>query len=91
MIGADGRLIRVRNVLVPETFAKITPGLSRDDVRRLRGRPGAEQSSPLKRQTAREWKHIGEMQRDHVFYVMFDEAGQAVSTGAEDPSLSSGR
>lgn len=90
-LGADGRLVRVWNVLVPETFARVTPGMSRDDVRLLLGRPGSEQSYPLKRQTAWEWKYIGEMHRDHVFYVMFDEAGKVVSTGSEDPSLSSGR
>lgn len=90
-IGADGKLLRVWNVLVPETFAKVSPGMSRDDVRKLLGRPGAEQVYPLKRQTAWEWKYIGEMHRDHVFYVMFDQAGKVVSTGSEDPSLSSGR
>ncbi len=88
---ADGRLIRVWNVLVAETFAKVVPGMARDDVRLLLGRPGAEQTYPLKRQTAWEWKYIGEMHRDHVFYVMFDDAGRVVSTGTEDPNLSAGR
>jgi hypothetical protein len=31
------------------------------------------------------------MHRDHVFYVMFDEADKVVSSGSEDPSLSSRR
>ncbi|MBK9244888.1 MAG: outer membrane protein assembly factor BamE [Burkholderiales bacterium] len=90
VIGPDGKLIEVWNVLVPETFARITPGMTRDEVRVLLGRPGSEQSYPLKRQTAWEWKYIGEMHRDHVFFVMFDETGRVVSTGSEDPSLSSG-
>lgn len=90
IIGADGKLVRVWNVLVPETFARITPGMSREEVRVLLGRPGSVQSYPLKRQTAWEWKYIGEMHRDHIFYVMFDESGRVVSTGSEDPSLSSG-
>lgn len=89
-IGSDGRLIRVWNVLVPETFARIKPGMSRSDVRLLLGRPGSEQAYPLKRQTAWEWKYIGEMHRDHVFYVMFDETGKVVSSGSENPDLSSG-
>jgi len=49
VIGTDGRLIRVRNVLVPETFSSVGPNLSRADVRRHLGRPGGEQAYPLKR------------------------------------------
>jgi len=44
---ADGRLIRVWNVLVAETFAKVVPGMARDDVRLLLGRPGAYAASAL--------------------------------------------
>jgi hypothetical protein len=89
-IGADGKLIRVSNVLVPGTFAKIVPGISRDDVRRLIGRPGAEKAYPLKRQTAWEWKFIGDDHGTKVFYVTFDEANKVVSSGVLDPALSSG-
>lgn len=89
-LGADGRLIRVWNVLVPETFARIVPGMPRDDVRLLLGRPGQQQTYALKQQTAWEWK-IVDAGSDKRFYVMFDEAGRVVSSGIEDPSLSAGR
>jgi outer membrane protein assembly factor BamE (lipoprotein component of BamABCDE complex) len=89
-LGADGKLIRVWNVLVPETFAKITAGMSRDDVRLLLGRPGSQQSYALKRQTAWEWK-ITDGHSDRRFYVMFDEGGRVVGSGIEDPSLATGR
>jgi len=89
-LGPDGKLIRVWNVLAPETFAKIVPGMPRDDVRLLLGRPGRQQTYELKRQTAWEWKILGE-QRDKRFYVLFDEAGRVVASGIEDPSLSAGR
>lgn len=89
-LAPDGKLIRVWNVLVPETFTKIVPGMPRDDVRLLLGRPGKQQYYELKRQTAWEWKII-DAQSDKRFFVMFDEAGKVVSTGIEDPTLSSGR
>jgi outer membrane protein assembly factor BamE (lipoprotein component of BamABCDE complex) len=89
-LGADGKLIRVWNVLVPETFSKIVPGMARDDVRLLLGRPGSQQRYELKRQTAWEWKILDE-QRDKRFFVLFDEADKVVSSGIEDPSLSAGR
>lgn len=90
IIGADGKLVRVWNVLVPETFAQVKPGMSRDDVRLLLGRHGAEQRYPLKRQTAWEWQ-IVEDNSTKVFYVMFDDAGKVVASGIENPALSSGR
>ncbi len=89
-IGTDGKLIRVWNVLVPETFAKVVPGMHRDDVRLLLGRPGNQQFYELKRQTAWEWKVI-DAGSDKRFFVMFDEAGKVVASGIEDPALSSGR
>lgn len=89
-LGVDGKLIRVWNVLVPETFAKIVPGMPRDDVRLLLGRPGNQQFYALKQQTAWEWK-IVDAGSDKRFHVMFDAAGKVVTSGIEDPSLSAGR
>lgn len=89
VIGADGKLVRVWNVLVPATFAKILPGMTSHDVLRLLGRPGGQQYYALKRQTAWEWR-IVEDNSTKLFVVMFDDAGRVVSTGIEDPTLSSG-
>ncbi len=38
-IGADGRYRGMRNVLVKESFDRVQPGMSRDDLRRLLGKP----------------------------------------------------
>lgn len=89
VIGTDGKLVRVWNVLVPETFAQVRPGMSRDDVRLLLGRHGAEKAYPLKRQTGWEWKFV-DGTSSKIFFVMFDEAGRVVESGIEDPALSSG-
>lgn len=89
-LGPDGKLIRVWNVLVPETFAKVVPGMQRDDVRLLLGRPGNQQFYALKQQTAWEWKVLDGAQ-DKRFVVMFDDAGKVVASGIEDPTLGSGR
>lgn len=89
VIGPDGKLVRVWNVLVAETFAKVLPGMSGGDVLRLLGRPGGEQHYALKRETAWEWRFV-DGNATKVFVVMFDGAGRVVSTGIEDPTLSSG-
>ena len=90
VIGTDGRLVRVRNVLVPGTFSSVRPTLSRADVRRHLGRPGGEQAYTLKRQTVWEWKFVGEGPGTQVFYVAFDEPNRLVATGIPDPALRSG-
>jgi hypothetical protein len=90
VIGTDGRLTRVRNVLVRETFSSVGPSLSRADVRRHLGRPGGEQAYPLKRRTGWEWKFVGEDPVTPVFYVAFDEPNRLVATGIPDPALRSG-
>ena len=47
-IGPDGKMIALRQVLKPETFAEVTPGLDKAQVRLLLGRPAATQAYPLK-------------------------------------------
>ena len=38
-LGADGKLVAVRQVLTPENFARVQPGMGMDAVRRLLGKP----------------------------------------------------
>lgn len=83
-LGADGKMVRAVNVLVPDTFAKIRAGMSRDDVRLLLGKPPYEKPYPLKQQTAWEWK-IVEGGEDKLFYVLFDAGGKVVQSGIDSP------
>lgn len=38
-IGPDGKMTSLRQVLHPNYFAKVTPGLTKDEVRRMLGKP----------------------------------------------------
>lgn len=47
-IGADGRMSALRQLLTPATFAKVRPGLTKDEVRRMLGKPAKTQRFALK-------------------------------------------
>ena len=56
-IGPDGRYRGMRNVLANEHFVKVQPGMSRDDVRRLLGKPTETAFFKLKKEEVWSWKH----------------------------------
>jgi outer membrane protein assembly factor BamE (lipoprotein component of BamABCDE complex) len=89
-IGPDGRLIEVRNVLVAETFAKVRPGLSQDDVQLLLGRPGSKIPRPLRQQSDWTWRCL-EGGDTKQFSVTFDAEGKVTSAGVEPIQPEGGR
>jgi hypothetical protein len=59
-IGTDGKLIAIRQVLTPTNFAKVLPGTSMEDVRRLLGKPGKVVPYELKRETYYSWRYLAD-------------------------------
>jgi hypothetical protein len=43
-IGPDGKMTALRQVLTPDTFAKVQPGMPMEQVRRMLGKPARQQS-----------------------------------------------
>lgn len=82
VIGPDNVLREVRQVLTEENFARVTPGMRRDEVRRLLGKPAHEFYFPLKKEHVWDWKTPGEPGMDRFFNVHFDEAGNVVRTSS---------
>jgi hypothetical protein len=78
-IGPDGTMSALRQVLQPSEFAKVTPGLDRQQVRRLLGQPARVQSYALKGEEVWDWRFLVGP-RGHVFSVTFDAGGRVVST-----------
>ena len=84
-IGADGRMSALRQVLKPAEFAKVTPGLDRQQVRRLLGRPAKVQAYALKAEEVWDWRYASGPE-GRVFSVTFDAQGRVVATAtALDP------
>lgn len=79
VIGPDGKLKSLRQLLNPDNFAKVQPGMDREAVIKLLGPFARERRFDLKKQTLVEWR-FRESQETRLFGVTFDEAGKVVST-----------
>lgn len=77
-IGPDGKLDAVRQVLQPQTFAQVQPGMDAQQVRRLLGQPAKTTPYPLKNETAADWRFIGPANAAMVFTVWFDPQGRVL-------------
>lgn len=88
--GPDRVVRAVRQVLTEENFAKVRPGMTRDEIRRLLGQPASEQYFSLKKEYVWDWKTKTEASYDYFFDVYFDEQGHVTRTGTHFKPLSGG-
>ncbi len=89
-IGPDGKMAALRQVLTPQNFANVKPGMPMEAVRRLLGKPMKVTTYPLKRETHYDWRYLDGPNTDDskVFTVVFDADLRVVSTGSvKDPDL----
>ncbi len=89
-IGADGKMAALRQVLTPENFARIVPGMSMEDVRRMLGKPMKVTSYDLQREVHYDWRYRdGPNQSDSkVFTAVMDRDLRVVRTmSVRDPDL----
>lgn len=93
-IGADGKMAALRQVLTPQNFAQIQPGMAMEDVRRRLGKPMKITTYELKRETHYDWRYLdGPNESDSkVFTAVFDGDLRVVSTmSVRDPDLDRNR
>jgi hypothetical protein len=84
-IGPDGILKAMEQVLTPENFAKVQPGMTREQIRRLLGKPAAMQFFTLKQEEAWEWKEQTPFPgSDMRFDVYFSNTGEVTRTGRHE-------
>jgi outer membrane protein assembly factor BamE (lipoprotein component of BamABCDE complex) len=90
-IGKDGKLKDYTQVLTEERFARITPGMSKDDVRRLLGRPLSVVQFRLKQEEVWDWLYRDQTQMRRLFNVHYDIASGKVTgtSSSEAPGQSS--
>ncbi len=82
-IGADGKMSALRQVLKSADFAKITPGLTQPQVRRLLGRPAKVSAYALKQEEVWDWRFL-DGQAAKLFSVTFDRDGRVVGSATSD-------
>jgi hypothetical protein len=83
-IGADGKMSALRQVLTPQTFARVLPGMRMEQVRKMLGKPMKVTPFVLKRQTEYDWRYLSPPNTARIFTVVFDADLQVVSTASMD-------
>ncbi|WP_432711174.1 hypothetical protein [Paraburkholderia acidicola] len=84
-IDPDGKLQAITQVLTAANFAKIRPGMTDDEVRRLLGKPGEVAVYPLKPETVWSWKwREGGVTEEGIFNVHFGPDHKVSTTSRSD-------
>ncbi|MDM0106438.1 outer membrane protein assembly factor BamE [Variovorax sp. J22R24] len=86
-IGADGKMSALRQVLTPENFDKVRPGMPMEDLRKLLGKPAKRTPYPLKNQTDWEWRWVQPPNSPMVFTATLSD-DQRVVSAASSPDRS---
>jgi hypothetical protein len=77
-VGPDGLVQGVEQVLNEDTFRRIVPGLTRDDVMRMLGPPVEVMDFPRLQQTALDYRYHDAWGYDAILSVMVDPQGIVV-------------
>ena len=83
-IGPDGRMTALRQVLSPQNFARVLPGMSMEQVRKMLGKPMKVTTYALKRETHYDWRYLNPPSTPMVFTVVFDADLRVLGTGSVD-------
>lgn len=80
VIGPDNIMREIRQVVTEENFGRVEKGMTREQVRRLLGKPGKTMFLDLKKEEVWDWRYKGTHGNDMFFHVHFDPAGNVVAT-----------
>lgn len=84
-IDSKGRFVAVTQVLTAANIAKIRPGMTQDEVRRILGKPTTLAFYPLKQETVWSWHwEEGGVTRDAMFNAHFGPDGIVSTTSRSD-------
>lgn len=83
-IGPSGKMTALRQVLAPHNFEKVLPGMSREQVRRMLGKPAKQASYTLKQETEWDWNWIDPPGQEKIFTVVFGPDGLVRRAGSAD-------
>ena len=89
-IGPDGKMSALRQVLTPENFARVQPGMAMEDLRRLLGRPARVMRYALKRETEWEWRWVQPPNSAMVFTAVLNDDQRVVRSGSSSDRSTEG-
>ena len=85
-IGADGTMSALRQVLTPDNFALITPGMQMQEVRRRLGKPAKVTPYALSGETHHDWRFLEPPTTPLVFSVITTD-GRSVARTMTTPDM----
>jgi hypothetical protein len=83
-IGPDGRMTALRQVLTPQNFARVLPGMPMETVRKMLGKPMKVTPYALKRETHYDWRYLNPPNTAMIFTVVFDPDLRVLGTASAD-------
>lgn len=84
-IGPDGILRSMEQVLTPENFARVKPDMTREEIRRLLGKPASITIFERKQEEVWDWKEVTPFPgADFRFNVHFDPEGRVIATSRNE-------
>jgi SmpA / OmlA family len=91
-IGTDGKMSALRQVLTPENFAKIQPGMMMEDVRKMLGKPMRIVPYDLKKETYYNWRYLTDQNNTSMVFSAVMNADMRVlrTETMPDPDVSKG-
>lgn len=90
-IGPDGRMSALRQVLSPQNFSRVLPGMTMEQVRKMLGKPMKITPFALQQSIHYDWRYLSPPNTPRVFTVVFDRELRVVSTAsADEESISPG-
>ena len=86
-IGPDGKMSALRQVLTPQNFARVLPGLPMETVRKMLGKPMKVTPFALQQTTHYDWRYLNPPNTAMIFTVVFDQNLSVLSTGSVEEQL----
>lgn len=83
-IGADGKMSALRQVLSPQNFARVLPGMRMEQVRKMLGKPMKITPYALRQETHYDWRYLNPPSTSRIFTVVFDPELKVLSTASSD-------
>ncbi len=81
-IDPDGKMSALRQVLTPENFAKVRPGMMMEDMRKLLGKPARVTPYALRREYEWEWRWVQPPNAPMVFTAVLNDDQRVVRSGS---------
>jgi hypothetical protein len=87
-IGPDGKMSALRQVLAPQNFAKVLPGMPMETVRKMLGKPMKVTPFAASQTTHYDWRYLNPPNTAMIFTVVSGRDLKVVSSGSVEEQFS---